>query len=209
MGIYVKGVFGAFSGKVGNVVGSSWRSVDYLRSRPKPTKKNATPKQRAQRTKFALAIEFLSPMRQLINIGFNDKNQKKMTAFNQATNELLFKIKGEHPDFTIPYQDVKFSKGSLEPVRASLGEDATGSPVVKWSVPTKRFDGLPSDVVYVILYNAAKQDFFVFQESVRADGECAIDPEGMGTGEFHIWVVVANENATKSSASRYLETITI
>jgi len=209
MGIYVKGLLGAFSGKVGNVVGSSWRSVDYLRSLPKPTKRTATEKQRAQRTKFALAIEFLSPMRQIINIGFNDKTQKKMTAFNLATNELLFKIKGEYPDFTIPYQDVKFSKGSLEPVMASLGEGATGNPVIKWPVTESRLGGLPSDVVYVILYNAAKQDFFVFQESVRGDGECLINPEGMGTGEFHIWIVVTNKDATARSASRYLETLTI
>src|SRR5690606_20643136 len=133
MGIYVKGLLGAFSGKVGSVVGSNWRSIDYLRSLPKPSSKPATAKQKAQRAKFALAIEFLSPMRDIINIGFNDKSQTKMTAFNNATNDLLFRIEGEYPDFTIPYPKVRFSTGSLRNVMAALSETVDGDPAISWT----------------------------------------------------------------------------
>ncbi len=40
MGSYSKGANGTFSGKVGSVVGTSWRSIDYLRSLPKKSKKD-------------------------------------------------------------------------------------------------------------------------------------------------------------------------
>jgi hypothetical protein len=60
MARYIKGALGAFSGKLGNVVGCCWRHIDYLRSLPKPSKKPATPLQLAQRSKFALAASFLS-----------------------------------------------------------------------------------------------------------------------------------------------------
>jgi len=208
MGIYVKGLLGAFSGKVGNVIGSNWRSIDYLRSLPKPSSKPATAKQKAQRAKFALAIEFLSPMREILNIGFNDKSQTKMTAFNNATNDLLFKIEGEYPDFTIPYPKVRFSTGSLREAMGVIGETVEGNPSINWKNSGGILEGLPTDVVYVILYHPEKDDFFV-QTAPRGAQECPIDLEEMGTGEFHVWVLVISEDGTKRSKTRYLETITV
>jgi len=35
MGSYSKGANGIFSGKVGSIIGSSWRSIDYLKGLPK------------------------------------------------------------------------------------------------------------------------------------------------------------------------------
>src|SRR5690606_12727385 len=116
-----------------------------LRSLPKPSSKPATAKQKAQRAKFALAIEFLSPMREILNIGFNDKSQTKMTAFNNATNDLLFKIEGEYPDFTIPYPKVRFSTGSLREAMGVIGETVEGNPSINWKNSGGILEGLPTD----------------------------------------------------------------
>ncbi len=48
MGKYNKGILGAFSGKVGPVVGSSWRGRDVLRSCPKKSNKVASQLQAMQ-----------------------------------------------------------------------------------------------------------------------------------------------------------------
>jgi len=207
MGIYVKGALGAFSGKVGNIVGSSWRSIDYLRSLPKPSKKAATEKQKAHRAKFALAIEFLSPMREIINIGFSDKSQKKMTAFNQATNELITKIAGEYPSFSIPYENVRFSRGSLSNIPANVEQRISGEIDVTWSTSVHRLGAVADDVVHIILYHENSQDFFVFQDAVREDGQYVVDPEGLGTGVFHIWIMVISKDGQKRSSSKYFETV--
>ena len=42
MGTYNKGILGAFSGKVGPVVGATWRGKDVMRSLPKKTNRLAT-----------------------------------------------------------------------------------------------------------------------------------------------------------------------
>ncbi|MDD2265168.1 MAG: DUF6266 family protein, partial [Bacteroidales bacterium] len=34
MGTIKQGILGGFSGKVGNIVGASWRGIDYIRSMP-------------------------------------------------------------------------------------------------------------------------------------------------------------------------------
>lgn len=57
---FLKGITGAYSGKVGSVIGSNWRNVDYVRSLSKRSNKPASEDQLAQRAHFALAVSFLS-----------------------------------------------------------------------------------------------------------------------------------------------------
>ena len=54
MGTIKKGVLGGFSGKVGTVVGASWKGIDYIRSLPASVKNPRTEGQVTQRTKFCL-----------------------------------------------------------------------------------------------------------------------------------------------------------
>ncbi|MBB6239500.1 hypothetical protein HDC90_004153 [Pedobacter sp. AK013] len=79
MATYSKGANGAFSGKVGSVIGSNWRSIDYLKGLPKKSSKPSTEPQLAQRSKFALAPLYLSPIKDILNIGFKDKQLNKLT----------------------------------------------------------------------------------------------------------------------------------
>jgi hypothetical protein len=52
MGTYNKGILGAFSGKVGPVVGASWRGKEVMRSLPKKSGRAATSTQLLQRLKY-------------------------------------------------------------------------------------------------------------------------------------------------------------
>ena len=58
MGTYNKGILGAFSGKVGPVVGASWRGKEVMRSLPKKSNRVATATQLLQRQKFAMVQAF-------------------------------------------------------------------------------------------------------------------------------------------------------
>lgn len=40
MGTIKQGILGGFSGKVGNVVGASWKGIDYIRSLPSSVSMN-------------------------------------------------------------------------------------------------------------------------------------------------------------------------
>jgi hypothetical protein len=40
MAMYSKGANGAFSGKVGSIIGSNWPSIDYLKGLPKKSSKS-------------------------------------------------------------------------------------------------------------------------------------------------------------------------
>jgi len=203
MGIYVKGAFGAFSGKVGNLVGSNWRSIDYLRSRPRPSKKAATELQLAQREKLILVTDFLSPVRDLINIGLNDKGRNKSMAYNIAVMNLIKQLEGVYPNFTIPYSEVKFSKGDLSTITVETGTDMDGNFQVQWS-PRLGHTAKLTDKVYLIFYKEEAEDFFVFQDCVRGDAEYSIAPKEMGTGTFQLWTFLFSEDGKKRSKSQYI-----
>ena len=55
MGTIKQGILGGFSGKVGTVVGSSWKGISYMRGQAQSVKNPRTAKQMAQRDKFSLA----------------------------------------------------------------------------------------------------------------------------------------------------------
>lgn len=117
MAKYKKGINGPISGKVGAVVGSKWRSIHYLRSLPKPSNKGPSPAQIIHRAKFAMVITFLRPITDVLNLGFSDSNQSKLTGYNLAVRSVFADaVTGQYPDFKIDYPNFKISKGILMPL---------------------------------------------------------------------------------------------
>jgi len=206
MGIYIKGAFGAFSGKVGNLVGSNWRSITYLRSLPKRSSKPATEKQLAHRAKFSLAVKFLSPLRDLINLGYNDKSRGTMTAFNKATDVLLTNIEGTYPDYSVPFDKVQFSTGGVGSISTSL-ETSGGAIEINW----KNFGALGAngnDQGVLVFYREESEDFFVIQEATRQDEHYLIEEGTLPTGNYHFWSLLTNEKG-QCSKTVYGGTLTV
>ena len=112
MGTIRKGANGGFSGKAGSVVGSSWRDVDYIKGLPKLSSKPATERQLEQRAKFATAVNFLQPVKQLLNLGFSTQRTGRATGYNIGLRHLLENaIAGDYPTYGIDYSKVVISKG--------------------------------------------------------------------------------------------------
>ena len=83
MGTIKQGILGGFSGKVGTVVGSSWKGISYMRGQAQSVKNPRTAKQMAQRDKFSLALSFIRPIQSFIQVGFKTYAQKQ-SEFNAA-----------------------------------------------------------------------------------------------------------------------------
>ena len=70
MGTIKQGILGGFSGKVGTVIGGSWKGISYMRSQAQSVKNPRTDGQLSQRSKFALALDFLKPLTDIVRTGF-------------------------------------------------------------------------------------------------------------------------------------------
>ncbi|MGK9118021.1 DUF6266 family protein [Olivibacter jilunii] len=212
MGRYVKGANGAFSGKVGSVVGSSWRSINYLRSLPKITKKGASEAQIAHRTKFAISSQYLRPLKDILNIGFSDQQQAKSSGYNMAVRAFFNNaIIGEYPDFEVDFSKMELSRGSINPL-PGLGyvEANPGELSFTWQTDTNKYNAFADDAVLLVIYNQSKRMYMIYDEASRADGTFSVAISINYSGDvLHAWGFALHRNGKLASTSQYLGTLTV
>lgn len=127
MGTIEKGILGGFSGKVGTVIGGTWKGIDYMRSKSNRKNFNASEAQLAQQLKFGLTIRFVQSMSGLVELSFRNYAVKK-TGINSALSYTLKNaIAGTYPIYNIVYSDVLVSRGDLPNVLAPSVVSGAGS----------------------------------------------------------------------------------
>jgi len=129
MGTINKGILGGFSGKVGTVVGGTWKGIDYMRSKGNNRNLNPTEKQRSQQLKFALIMCFVQPMAALLEISFRNF-AIKMTGINNAfAYNIKNAVTGTYPSFEIDYSLALVSRGDLPNILGPAVISGAGSQV--------------------------------------------------------------------------------
>ena len=212
MARFLKGIHGAYSGKVGNVIGSNWRNVDYVRSLARPTKRNASEDQLAQQARFRLAVAFLSPIMDLLNLGYSDVQQSKSTGYNKAMQYLLkHGIVGDYPDFELDYAAVSIARGSLGNLMGVQWQETAPREIsMTWDTVTNRFNAFGDDSVILLLYNVERTFFSILESGTRADGQLDFQLPDVYAGDRIVgWVFTGHRNGVKTSASHYLGEITL
>ncbi len=212
MATFLKGIHGAYSGKVGNIVGSNWRSVDYVRSVSRPTNKPASEKQLAQREKFALATAFLGPMKDLLNLGYSDIQQGRSTGYNQGLRDVLkFAIAGIYPAFEIDYSKVRISRGALANLLApQWTESAAQEITLTWIKSMSDMMGYNDDSVILLTYNKDKKYFNLMESATRADETLTLTFPPIYAGDTIVgWVFTGHRDGVKTSTSYYLGELTL
>src|SRR5581483_11177097 len=102
---------GAFTGKVGKLVGGKWNGIDYIRSLGVRTDKPATEAQLTQQIKMAVTVNFVRSIKKIVAIGYRDI-AVKMSGYNAAA-QYVFRnaITGTYPDFKLDYSRIMISRG--------------------------------------------------------------------------------------------------
>lgn len=212
MATFLKGINGAYSGKVGSVVGSNWRNVDYVRSRPKPSNKPASPDQLAQRARFALAVGFLSPIKDLLNLGYSDKLSGKQTGYNKALQQFISNaIVGDYPNYTLDYSSIAIARGSLANLMGvQWQETAPRELTLTWDNQVNRFNAFVDDSVILLMYNVEKTFFSILESGVRDDGQLELTLPEVYAGDTVVgWVFTGHRDGVKTSSSHFLGELTI
>lgn len=115
-----KGILGSVTGKVGTVIGSSWKGIAYIRSLSSKRKGGSSQRQLEHQARFGLATRFIQSMKQVIITGFSH-NAVQMTEMNSALAHILKNaVTGTYPAFRISYPQVQVSRGSLPNVVSPL-----------------------------------------------------------------------------------------
>jgi hypothetical protein len=211
MGIYKKGILGAFSGKVGNIVGSSWKGRQIFRT--KPVRRNGrkiSPLQLGQRARFALLTNFLLPLKMLFDLTFA-KTAHNMSCFNKAVSENKDAINGLYPKFFIDYQKIILSRGNLENVSSpKVVSIISGQIIFAWKDNSGVANALSSDFNFVAAYCAEINKWIVGNKAAtRKDESFALNLSIFSGREAHIYMMSYTDPGNLVSNSMYLGMVEI
>jgi hypothetical protein len=212
MGTYNKGILGAFSGKVGPVVGASWRGKEIMRSLPKKTNKIATPTQLQQRLKFATITSFLGPIYPILN-RYYGTNAGEQTRINKAMSYHLKEVAVYNdPDFEIQYNKVLLSKGDLLGIQAGTIASTTANTVdFTWEDNSGQGEALATDKLVVGIYNpTTKSWIYTLAVGDRSTTSGALLlPATFNGATVEAWALFASADEKRYATSTYLGNVVV
>lgn len=172
MGITKLGVFGDVSGKVGNLVGSTWRSVAYFRGVASKVNDANTEEQQVQRAIFKSVVRFVKPMKAFLKVAYKN-SERKLTPFNSATRTIFKECLIKNEDGAqIDYSKVLVSKGGMPVLNDISATCSAGKVSLTWVDGSNVNDSQVNaeDNVISLVYNIDKgQAEFTTKKFKRSD----------------------------------------
>jgi hypothetical protein len=197
---------GALSGKLGDMIYSSWRGQPYVRKKPErnPNRKR-TPAQLAQQQRFALAMHFINTMGPLLNLAFSTTKDRQ-TGKNAAHSYICKNaITGQAPDLELDFPHILISHGLLPgTTEASATPEANGQLKFQWiSMGDKGF-AANSDKVLLALYCPALESSMYHTSAADRKAETLVfDASPFSGHTVHSWLGFISEDGKLASDSIY------
>lgn len=209
MGKIKQGILGGFSGKVGPVIGTSWKGKAVMRAQALSYNDRNSLAQQQQRKKFTLVTKFVASVLGFVNEGFR-KRAVGMTAPNAAVAANIENaISGEWPDFEIDYSKAVVANGPVDlPYSPSATADGTTLSLT-WADNSGMGNALADDKVMVLAYNEAKgQAVYNTAVAERADRNATLTLPSAWTGDnVNVWIAMSRQQDNESSRSSHLATL--
>lgn len=210
MGKFNLGILGHVNGKVGTVVGSRWRGVDYVKAKSRRSTKPPTLKQLMQRARFSVMSRFLFSFSELLMESFNDPSEE-MTGINRAFKyNVKHALTGTYPDFMVDYPKVALSQGVLHNVvlpQASAG--SSGRVKFTWTVNTGPNTNEDDVCVGVIYCPETNQAIYRDNGAGRSSGSEELDAALFSGKLVHTWILFAAADGSAVSSSVYTGTVSV
>ena len=197
--------FGSISGRHGSavaVVMKNNKNVLKVFNAPYDPKSE---EQLVQRSKFGFVVSRMVCLRGVFNVTFlknGGHNHGVSLAFKTA-------VTGKSPDFSIDYQKLIVSEGSVTVSREASAQKTTGNSVmVNWS--TKLMDSsIAGDRVSLVFFQEEEQAA-VFKQNctIRSVGAFTMElPGEWAGGTVHIWIYFSTTTGSRNSVSSYISGI--
>lgn len=211
MAIILKGILGGFSGKVGTVIGASWRGKDTMRSLPKKTKRLATEKQLIQRLKFGLVTHFLGPLNEVTGEYFGQPQEDKSRMNLAVSYHVKEAVDGVYPDFEMNFVKVVLTKGDLPGIVGGTVTPAAGGVLtIGWDDNTGGM-AAETDQLIIVVYEKTNGFYHVEVDAATRNAETAtVDLPLYLTGMMvQCWLSFVSQDHKKASNSLFMGTFEV
>ncbi|HEX6431411.1 MAG TPA: DUF6266 family protein [Niastella sp.] len=209
MARFTQGINGPFQGKVGTVIGATWKGIPYMRALPKKRTSEPSMLEMTNRKKWALSQRWLKPVVDFVQIGFKGYSLKS-EGFVAAKSYLLKNaFEGEAPDIYINPALVKVSFGDL-PLPETMQITSHDGKLVHLSWDTTFSEGKAheGDQIMLVAYNieAELANCNLFGQLRKTGADVARLPSSK-PGTYHLYAAFIAHDRSRQSDSIYLGTV--
>jgi len=206
MAKFRNGILGPISGKLGPVVGASWKGIAYLRAAPQKRKNGLpTTAQLANRYKFKFLHVFLSPFHPYLINGFKNCAKGK-TEINAGFTANYNFITGMYPDLEFDLQKLMLSKGDLAPLMEPVLVWLNSRQIkLAWTSRKQKNAEFNDQLMFVVYSPELKRSDGFIGGVKRVDKTCTytIDEKFQGH-ELHFYAAMLALNGKSVSETTYL-----
>jgi hypothetical protein len=190
MGVIKQGILGGFSGKVGSIVGTSWKGIAVMKALPLSVANPRTASQVGQRTKFTTIVELGSALLSSIVKPLWDRFAQKQSGYNAFISTNVDKVSSVG---VIDFQNVKMSVGSLTSAPIDVATAINNSASVTFDFVNNSGTGsaLPSDEVYAVCIN-------------QTTGAVASQENILTRADEYVTIIMPANNVTGQKLACYL-----
>ncbi len=205
MGKASNGMFDAFTGKIGNLVGYYANGQYIIRSVPSKRKGKVSAAEKCNRKKFALVQAWFKPILDFVRVGFKNFGSRTGGYKAAVAYALRNAVKGDCSSLHVDPELVKVSGGDLHfPAVASMALQPNSLLEFSWS--TEIADGDAYDQVMLLAYEE-NQRSVIFKETAafRWLGTDHLVLQNAAAGfAYHIYMAFVAQDRSRQSDSRYL-----
>jgi hypothetical protein len=209
MAKYNQGPTGAFSGKIGPVVGSSWKGIPYMKARPKRSAK-ATQGELANRAKFKIAQRWLAPLLEFVRVGWKGYTPT-VEGFIAAKSYLMKNaMEGTGVETKIIPSKMLVSYGDL-PLSENISVQVIEGNILQFSWDTATPDKASlSDQAMLLAYDPAHGYNSVFDKPTGQFRYIGSDILRVDSGRtYQVYMAFLADDRSRQSMSVYLGEITV
>lgn len=206
MGVIKQGILGGFSGKVGSVVGSSWKGLAVIKAKPLSVANPKTAGQVAQRGAFASVVAFAGNILASTIKPLNDKFATKQSGYNKF---IKLSIDAFDTNGLSDGSLVKISQGSLLAVPSITGASSDGNVAITlgWTDNSGEGNALATDKAYAVVYNETQDSFSTASgTTTREDEGISVSLDAVAESDvLHCYVAFLSDDGSKVSNTVYKE----
>ena len=146
----IQGILGGISGKIGNVVGSSWKGIAIIKSKPLSVANPRTSGQIAQREKMSAVVAFAKVILASVIKPLWDRFAQQQSGYNAFVSENIDLFTEVLPN---PLGALVISKGKMTAVTPSGLSGNAATDIATVTYPTNLPDSLAlaTDIAYVVI----------------------------------------------------------
>jgi hypothetical protein len=211
MGILKQGILGGFSGKVANVVGSSWKGIAVIKAKPLSVANPKTAGQVAQRGKFSNVVAFAQAILSVVIKPLWDRFASKQSGFNAFISANIDLFEDAVPSTAA---DLVISSGKMAStaIDSAVFVGLTGALTVSWSDDSGSGFKLGTDVPFLVVVDEEKELVLGFDGSDvpkdRSDESIVLDllESGVESGDtINVYLAFRRADGTVVSTTAFAE----